>query len=108
MMNAVTLLLAALACARLTRLVTTDKLTEPLRLRVLTWIVRRALDKERDPEESLLAYLVTCSWCVSVYVGAGTAGAWAAWGDQRWFTAVCAALAFSYVTGALAARESEA
>lgn len=96
------LLLAALATARVTRLITTDRLTERPRLWLLTLAVRWR------GEESMLAYLLTCPWCVSVYAGAGMAGAWYAWGGERWFLAVTAALAFSYITGALASRESEA
>lgn len=94
-MDLITLLLAALATARLTRLITTDRITEAPR----NWIIRRL------PRESLLAYLLVCSWCSSIYVGVGLGAAWWAWGDHRWFAAGCAALAFSYVAGWLSGRE---
>lgn len=94
-MAALTLLLTALATARLTRLITTDRITRTPRV----WALRKL------PDGHLLAYLVICDWCVSVYVGAATAAAWWAWGDQHAFTAATAALAFSHITGWLAARE---
>ena len=96
-MTVITLVLAALATARLTRLVTTDRITETPR----HWTLRRL-----NPE-GMAAYLITCDWCVSVYTGSAAATGWALWGDHRWFTAVCAAFAFSYVAGYLASRESE-
>jgi hypothetical protein len=96
-MDIITFALAALATARLTRLVTTDRITQAPR----HWAIRRL------PRESLVAYLLVCDWCVSVYTGAVVAGAWWAWGDTTAYTAATAALAFSYVSGALASRESE-
>jgi hypothetical protein len=96
-MEPITLLIAALATARLTRLVTTDRITEAPR----TWALRRL------PSEGLLAYLLVCDWCVSVYTGAAvaSAGAWA--GSWPWAWAVPLALAFSYTAGYLARGESE-
>lgn len=93
----ITLILAALATARLTRLVTTDRITEAPRL----GLVNAAMARDWD----LAAYLLTCPWCVSIYTGAGVGAAWWAWGDTRWFTAACAALAFSHTAGYLASRE---
>jgi len=100
-MQTLTLLLAALATARITLLITTDRITEAPR----QWLVRKAV--ARAGSESLAAYLLVCNWCSSVYVGAGVAGAWWVWGEQRWFAAVCAALAFSYVAGYLNNRAGE-
>lgn len=96
-MDPLALLIGALLTARLTRLVTTDKITEPLRLRLLLHL----------PEDGLLAYLVHCSWCASVYVGAGVGvvGAWL--GIWTWGWAAPLALSFSYVAGWLASREGE-
>lgn len=94
-MTALTLLLAALATARLTRLVTRDRITRAPR----NWALRRL------PDGHLLAYLLMCDWCVSVYMGAATAGAWWAWGDHRLYVAAVAALAFSHTTGWAATRE---
>ncbi|MGS2588090.1 hypothetical protein [Streptomyces hebeiensis] len=103
-MDALALVLAALATARITRLITADRLTKAPRTAVVVWTTNRAIRRGRD--ESLLAYLVTCSWCASVYVGAVMGAAWWAWGEQRWFAAGAAALAFSYIAGWLAAREA--
>jgi hypothetical protein len=96
-MDTVTLILAALATARITRLITTDRITEAPRSALIS----------RLPDESLMAYLIVCDWCSSVYVGAAVAGAWWAWGTTAWFTAATAALAFSYVAGFLASKESD-
>jgi len=87
----------ALAVARVTRLVTTDRITQA---------PRNALLRKLDPE-GLTAYLLVCSWCSSVYVGAAGAvvGSLAGW--WTWTTAVPAALAFSYIAGFLASREGE-
>jgi hypothetical protein len=87
------LLLGALATARLTRLITTDRITQAPRNALL-----RRLDGD-----GLLAYLVVCDWCVSVYTGAAVAAV-AAWGPH-WSAWILAALAFSYAAGWLAARE---
>jgi len=96
-MDLITLLLGALATARITRLITLDRLTKAPR----AWITRRL------PDDSLLAYLVHCGWCVSVYIGAGVAavGAWA--GAWTWVGVLPAALAFSYVAGWLASKDGE-
>lgn len=88
-------LLGALATARLTRLVVDDQITLPVR----AWILRRV------KEDGQLAYLITCPWCVSVYVGAAVASVLWAWPAYAQWPA--AALAFSYVTGWLVSREGE-
>lgn len=87
----------ALATARVTRLVTRDRILDAPRRAVL-----RAL-----PDEHLLAYLVVCDWCVSIYTGtfAAVGGAWAGWWPWAWVPML--ALAFSHVTGWLASREGE-
>lgn len=89
------LLLGALATARLTRLVTTDRITQAPR----HWAIRKL------PEHSLAAYLLVCDWCVSVYAGAAVAAAGVFHGDWSWPVGIGAALAFSYVAGWLASRE---
>lgn len=87
----------ALATARVTRLITRDRILQAPRRAVL-----RAL-----PDDHLLAYLVVCDWCVSVYTGtlAAAVSVWAAGWSWWWVPAL--ALAFSYVTGWLASREGE-
>lgn len=98
-MDLLTLLLAAFATARITRLVTADVLTERPRDAVINWLTFRG--------HGMVAYLLSCPWCASMYVGAGAAGAWYAWGDSRVFAACCAALAFSHITGRMATTEGE-
>lgn len=97
------LVLMTLAVARVTRLVTTDVLFDPVRF----WVVRRLISPLDDPSDpkgvrGKLAYLIICTWCASVYVGAAGAGAWYAWGETMPFMVITAALAASYVTGFLA------
>ena len=96
-MELIPIAVAALAVARLTRLVTSDRITEAPR----NWALARL------PDGPLLAYLVVCDWCVSVYTGAAVAaaGAWA--GAWSWGWAPPVALAFSYVAGWLASKEGE-
>jgi hypothetical protein len=85
----VALLVIALAVVRLTGLVVEDDITEPIR----EWVL------DRVPEDGKLAYLLTCPWCVSIYLG--TAAALLAW----WHSSNPAvmlpamALAFSQVAG---------
>lgn len=104
-MSAVTLLLIALATARLTRLVTTDVLTEWPRQPMIRWLVEHpARWTWLSRFYGKLAYLIVCDWCASVYVGAALTGAWWAWGDTLWLTMVYTALSASYATGFLASK----
>lgn len=103
----------ALAVARLTRLVTRDKITEDARgAAVLVAYQRRdgyrrshddltlrewATVPLQDAQAPRLAQLVTCSWCVSIYVALGVAIARRRW--PRAWAPVADALAFSAVAG---------
>lgn len=99
------LVLVVLATARLTRLVTTDVLTERFRQPVVKWLVERPTDRRwLSTLYGKLAYLIVCDWCASMYVATAVVGAWWAWGDTMWLTMVCAALAASYATGFLASK----
>lgn len=98
--------LGALSTARLTRLVTADQLTEPLRRRVI----------QRVQEGGHLEYLVSCAWCASVWIGFPVALALTPWlaGALHVHGLLAAlalvygqALAYSQVTGLLASREVE-
>lgn len=91
------LILGALATARITRLITTDRITEAPR----NWLIRKL-----DPN-GLTAYLIVCDWCSSVYVGAAVAGGGLLAGWYSWPVAILAALAFSQTAGYLASKESE-
>ena len=94
-MTVLDLLLISLATARITRLVTEDKITEWPRNRILIWLIGR------DPE-SLVAYLVVCPWCVSFWAGGAVAGAWWLTGGTMWYMVMLAALSASHVTGVIA------
>lgn len=59
--TATALVAGSLATFRLTRLITTDTITEGLREKV--W-------ENHPPESSKLGYLLTCDHCASVYAGA--------------------------------------
>ena len=92
-----------LAVARLTRLVTTDELTRP---------VRQALVR-RLPDRSPWAYLLVCRWCLSMWVAAPAAVAWwvlsagPRWSGHWWADIPSVALALSYATGLLVRAEPE-
>ena len=76
--RASTLVVDALAIARLTRLVTTDRITRPWRARAVAAAYAPAplpdgwhdLGPETvtdDPDAPSLAYLLSCDWCASLY-----------------------------------------
>jgi hypothetical protein len=89
--DALTLVSLLLTTARLTRLVTADRITEKYRVAIIS----------RVSPEGLLAYLIVCDWCASFYIGAAVSGAWWAFGDYEWFELVTLALSASYVAGFL-------
>ncbi len=76
-----------LAVYRLTRLVTTDRITQPLR------------DAAADRNETL-GYLAGCDWCSSLWLALGVAGV-SALAPRAW-RPLARALASSAVTGILA------
>lgn len=82
----------ALAAHRLVRLLGADTITEPLREAVARWAyTRRGRDADDleaapdggwalwaehgDPDPPKLATLVTCRWCLSIYVAAAVVAA---------------------------------
>ncbi len=83
--------LDGLAAYRLTRLVTTDRVSEPVRDRLVG-----------HPVFGFVGEGIECDWCVGVWVGAGVAaaGKWwpAGWRVLRW------GLALSVVAGAVGER----
>jgi hypothetical protein len=91
--TALELVVVALATYRVTRLVTADRITERLRV----WVEKRG---------TMLGYLVTCDWCLSVWV-APAPTALALWfPGNRLVALVLVALAASGVTGLLSLVES--
>ena len=79
------LLVDGLATYRLTRLATTDVISEPVRMALLRRVGAEPSPGRDDPTaqevvESLedpprLATLVTCRWCAGIWIAAGVAGA---------------------------------
>lgn len=90
-------LLAVLATARLTRLVTADQILEPIRAR----LIRRY----GEPTESKLMYLMTCDWCASFWIAVPVAVVTVMAGDRLAVQAGLLALAASQFTGMLAAND---
>jgi len=97
-MTVLIIVLAALAVARVTRLVTEDKLLEPLRF----WLGKKW------PAESQRLYLFHCPWCFGMWVS--IAAAPIVWfvadlsnkvGVTAWLGVPLLALAISHVVGLL-------
>lgn len=88
-------LVYVLAVARVTGLITVDEITRKPR----DWLTGRL------PLNQLgvtLEYLITCPWCVSIWVGAATAPLLWLWGDTAGVLIPALALAASQVAGMLA------
>ena len=126
-----TLILAALFVYRLTRLVVSDTITEPLRNRLLArwpsddteftdeWVEGEPpttrygapvawLDPVWIPlEPHWFGQLITCPWCASIWVGAlVTVGLWAVdAATLGWWGWVMLPFVFSAITGLLTAQE---
>lgn len=128
---ALTLAVYALAVARVTRLLTADRITEAPRrwLSIRLWATKvdlllpadepmpdareirharrfeaaRRLNAGGDPP--LAVYLLTCPWCASIYVAAVAAPLWYWLGSSPWLFVPAVALTFSYVTGFAASKE---
>lgn len=90
-MNALDLAVLALAAYRLTRLVTTDTLLEPLRER--WW--------RRFPPSTQPGYLVTCDWCTSMWISAPLVLMYSIYPTATVY--VCAVFALSAAVGIIAA-----
>lgn len=69
------LVLDGVAAYRLTRLVTTDTITQPVRHRLHAAVE----SAEAGPVVEKLATLVTCPWCVGVWAGFGVTLARQTW-----------------------------
>jgi hypothetical protein len=83
------------AIMRLTRLVTADKITEPIR----EWLT------DRWGEESKRAYLVGCDYCASFWIAPPVAAVVVAWPDNRVVWVILIALSASFLAGIVAAHE---
>lgn len=81
-----TVVLAIGLAVRITRLVTLDTITQPI----------------RDRLSGTLSVLAECPWCAGFWISAGVGLSWWAWSDQTWWQ-VCAFIAtLSWLCGALA------
>jgi hypothetical protein len=83
------------AVVRLSRLVTADKITESIRERLT----------QRWGEDSLKAYLISCDYCVSIYVAPVVATVAVYWGDNRVVIIGLLALTASFIAGIIGAHE---
>lgn len=99
MSEPILLVVLAAATARLTRLVTVDSLTSPLRVR---WFKRFPPGPARGRSAHPLGVLVDCPWCVSVWAAALLVAVAAAVGSvpAPWLTWA----AVAYVAGLVLAR----
>lgn len=97
---ALTLIVYALAVARVTTFIVLDELIDEPRARL-----KRAIVGDRDPVPAWRVKaltLVGCPWCVSIYVGAVAAVVWYTVGNNPFVLVPAVALAFSQVTGMIA------
>lgn len=88
------LLVYALAVARVTGLITTDSITEPIR----DWITVRLDDRPATLGEAV-STLITCPWCAGMWVSLIAAPLVWFWGDWPVMLVAAMALAFSQVAG---------
>jgi len=89
------LLVDVLAGHRLTRLVTEDTITSPIRQKIFA---------KHPPTEDAWSYALTCPWCSSVYIGFGIA-ALRRFYPQVW-NPVAEALAISSAAGLITERQA--
>jgi len=115
----ITLLSAVLlvgSVARLTRLASEDTITQPIRdVLLFNRQQRKAMQAGHDAPAPKRRWasrlrvwvhgLVTCPWCVSIWLAAGVVACFWAWHDTTWMTAIGLGLTASYVTGWLAGHE---
>lgn len=97
MISPVLLLVAALAAARITRLITRDTLTQPARIRAINWL----------GAESMTAYLITCDWCAGMWVSAMVGSAAWMWRDSPWLQVPLMVLAIGELVGLIASRDGD-
>lgn len=96
-MSALLLVVDALACYRLTRLVVADGITEPIRDRLIT--------KRDGTTRDWWEQLISCRYCVGVWVGFGVM-AWR-WLAPGVWTPIAYALAIACAAPLVALLEAE-
>ncbi|QDH93167.1 hypothetical protein SEA_VERITY_13 [Gordonia phage Verity] len=88
-LDPLTTVLTILFIWRLTRLLIADAILER---------PRNAIVRKLGPDQ-WFAYLITCAWCSSVWIGAGVMVAAYFWADTRWWFIMVTAGAASLVAG---------
>lgn len=86
----------ALAVARITGLIASDEISRPAR----EWTVKH-LPLWRA--SVAFEYLLTCVWCVSLWVAAAAVPLAWHWGDRAWLVGPALVLALSQITGMVSA-----
>lgn len=71
----VELIVLVFAVARVTRLIVDDKIMLPFRQKVLNW----------SGEDGWFFYLVTCPWCMGIWVAAPMTAITYMWPHRIWF-----------------------
>lgn len=92
--DAVTLIVYALAVARLTGLIVADAITEPVRDALIGW-----LDDRPNTLGSAIATLITCPWCAGMWIALAASPLVWFFGDHPVMLVPAIALAFSQVAG---------
>lgn len=95
--NLVFILVLALSVARLTRLIVDDKIMLPFRQWVLSW----------SHEDGWFFYLVSCPFCMSVWVSALLTIPSFFWHDNQVWQFILIGLAVSYISGRVVAGLNE-
>ncbi|MEU9246764.1 hypothetical protein [Streptomyces sp. NPDC048385] len=88
-MNLTQFILALGSTCRITRFVVKDTLAAGFRI----WVA------DHFGEDSKLAYLVTCSWCTSIWVAGGVTPLAYYLGGSLWIQIPAVALTLSYLSG---------
>lgn len=91
------LVIYVLAVARVTGLIVSDTITEPVRDRVIGW-----LDQRPATAGSFLAALIQCPWCAGMWVAFAAAPLVWFYGDTPVMIVLGLVGAFSQVTGMIA------
>ena len=102
------LIVALLAAFRLTRLATTDFILDPLRRRLAGTLAEDVDPGEGHDARPWIGYLVTCPWCMSVWLSPIPVTLAVLWPDNRVILIGLVSLAASAVTGLLAVTEARA
>lgn len=82
----------SLSCYRLTRLVTADELTKPIR----NWAFSKS---------PTLGYLASCDWCLSIWLSPLVAIPITLWPNNRAITTACFCLSLSAISGLVSVTE---